>query len=408
LAEIPAQATQQHVVSALPERLWDVVIVGAGPAGSVAAFYLARDGHSVLLIDKEHFPREKVCGDFLFTDIIKFLRKTNFLDAIREVAHEVRSLVAYSPSGICLNVPGEYLTLKRASFDQLLVRRAVDTGASFIQGKVINVQIVSDSKVIVSLAGLPIAIQTQICVLATGANVSLANRLGLISRKEPSAVAARCYVRSKLDLDQVILSYDRSLIPGYGWIVPLGHNEFNVGCGIRYDCLIRRKHNIKKAFTNFLTAFPPARLLMESGEVISPFQGAALRCSLAGARSVLKDRVVMAGEAIGTTLPFTGEGVGTAIESGEIVAAVISEALRNRDITRLQKIPLRLIAEMKPKYKGYKLAEKWMSHRWLNDLVAWRISKSSFLYSQIQDFISGNSNARTVYAPFRILQSFWK
>ncbi len=408
MAEIPAQEAQQPTVTALPDQLWDVVIIGAGPAGSMSGFFLARDGHRVLLIDKERFPREKVCGDFLFTDTIRLLRKIGFLGVVQKIAHEVKSIVVYSPSGISLDIPGDYLTIRRAGFDQLLVNRAVEVGVTFAHGKVCGIETGTSNGITISLKEPAAVIRARICVLATGANTTLPNRMGLVSRQRPSAVAARCYVRSKVNLDHVILSYDRSLIPGYGWVIPLGHNEFNVGCGARYGHLAGRKRSLKKTFAGFLSDFPPARQLIEAGEIISSFRGAALRCGLSGMGAVTQEGVIAVGETIGTTLPFTGEGIGTAIESGEMAAAVISEALRDRDIKRLQEFPGKLVTEMKPRYQGYNVAERWLSHRWLNDLIVWRISKSRFLHAWMLNSMFKAGSAWTVYAPLRILQSFWK
>ena len=71
---------RQLDADALPEKLWDVIVVGAGPAGAITAWSLARRGHDVLLFDKHAFPREKICGDFLFTDTVAFLQRAGFFE----------------------------------------------------------------------------------------------------------------------------------------------------------------------------------------------------------------------------------------------------------------------------------------------------------------------------------------
>jgi flavin-dependent dehydrogenase len=133
-----------------------------------------------------------------------------------------------------------------------------------------------------------------------------------------------------------------------------------------------------------------------------------IRCGLKGS-SFLADRNVLAvGEAVGTTFPFTGEGIGKAMESGEIAAHVVHKALKTGDLESLNEYPRLLEEQLRPRYLGYEVASKWLSKAWLNDLVALRVSKSRFLHSAVTGILSEESDPRKVFSLQCILRSFWR
>ena len=406
---------QQTPLASLPHCKWDVVVVGAGPAGAVCSLYLAKKGHNVLVVDKKQFPRSKTCGDLLIPDSISMLKQVGLYDKVRGIAHEVSAIEVFSPSGIKFEVPGSYMTLKRERLDGELIEHARAEGATFALGTILDVKMGEDglyAEVYSSeLPEKPIVARTV--VLATGYVVTLPYRHGLISNKEPSAVAVRCYIRSRYRQKNVIISYHRSILPGYGWIVPLGEDSngswlYNVGCGTSYRLIKEGKRRPKRVFNTFLSEFSLARLLMDNGEVVSPIQGAALRCGLTDTGPIQKDNLIAIGETIGTTFPFTGEGVGKAMESGKIAAEIIHDALASGDMSRLNRYPSALNSRIKPRYSGYIKAEKWLSHRWLNDFVARRMSKSRFLQQRLREFMSESEDPRSLFSVKSLLLSYLK
>lgn len=409
------QQLQQTPLDSLPHCKWDVVVVGAGPAGAVCSLYLAKKGHKVLVIDKKQFPRSKTCGDLLIPDSISMLKQVGLYDKVRRIAHEVSAIEVFSPSGIKFEIPGSYLTLKRERLDGELIEHARAKGATFAHGTILDVKMGENgSYVELYSSELPDKpILARIVVLATGGMAALPYRHGLVSNKEPSALAIRCYIRSHRQQKNVIISYHRSILPGYGWIVPLGEDLggfwlYNVGCGTSYRLIKEGKRHPKRAFNTFLSEFSLARLLMDDGEVVSPIQGAALRCGLTDTGPIQKNNMLAIGETIGTTFPFTGEGVGKAMESGRIAAEIIHDALASGDMSHLSRYSSVLKSRIKPRYSGYIKAEKWLSHKWINDFVARRVSKSRFLQQRLQEFMSETGDPRALFRVMSLLQSYWK
>lgn len=405
---------QQISLGSLPHRKWDVVVVGAGPAGAICSLYLAKRGYKVLVVEKQRFPRNKVCGDLLIADSIAMLKQVGLYDKVRRIAHEVSAIEVSSASGTKFDIAGPYLTLKRSRLDSLLMRYAHEAGVTFAHGNVLDVGTGEDGSCAkLHSPELPDPILAKIMVLATGGAVTLPHRYGLVSNKEPSAIAIRRYVRSYYKQKNAIISYHRSILPGYGWIVPLGQDSngswlYNVGCGTSYRLIKDGNYRLKRTFDTFLREFSLARLLMENGKIVSPIQGAPLRCGLTGTDPAHKNNTVAIGETIGTTFPFTGEGVGKAMESGQIAAEIIHDALASSNMSYLNLYSSTLDSRIKPRYLGYSKAERWLSHRWLNDLVARRISKSRFLQKQLQEFMSERGDPRSLFSVKSLLLSYLK
>lgn len=387
-------------------QTWDVAIVGAGPAGSAAAIQLAERGHKTLLIDKDSFPRDKVCGDGIIPDAIASLKRAGLYEDVCRLGYATSLVTVYSPSRIEFNVPGEFLTLKRFVLDELIARKAIESGASFCRSKIIDVEAQEDGTVLLTAAGESSPLQAKIAFIATGANIDLPDKLGMVRRAGPSAVALRCYVQSKLALDRLIITYDRSITPGYAWIFPLGDGEFNAGCGVTYPDSTSPRVNLRDVFRQFTLDFPLASEMMRQATGITPLKGAMLRCGLAGAQPAGRGNLLLIGETIGATFPFTGEGIGKAMETGELAASLADEALASNDYGRLREFPELLERELRPKYRGYQIAEDWFSKPWLNDFMARRISKSRFMQEAVAGLVNETVNPREIFSLRAIIRSF--
>jgi geranylgeranyl reductase family protein len=380
----------------LDGRHWDVAIVGAGPAGTTAAHLLAKEGHAVLLLDRARFPRDKACGDALIPDALNSLRRLGLYEKVRQVAQQLDTLSAYSPAGIRVDIPGEFLTVRRVTLDALLLQDAVDSGATFHVAPVVSIDSRADRVHLTTRDGLTVT--AKVGIVATGADTSLFRGGPTPRPSGPSAVALRCYVRSPVSIDRLIISYDRSIVPGYAWIFPLGDGLYNVGCGIFYRHERQRRVNLRKTFATFVETIPDARDLWQARSSTTSLVGARLRCGLDASMAYNGARVIGIGEVIATTFPFTGEGIGKAMETGEIAAASVAESLRQGTTDALASFPTILQRRVAPRYRGYRRAENWIAQHWLADLVARRVQRSPSLGRVAAGILSETEDPRALFS----------
>jgi len=398
----------QQPLSTVPERKWDVVIIGAGPAGAIAAVHLAAGGLQVLLVDKDHFPRKKVCGDGLLADAVKCIDAAGVGENIRRYGHVMHQVNIFSPSQIEIELPGLFITIKRYLLDTLIAQRAVDAGAVFARGKVGRVTIEPDDTVSLTANGRSQKINARIAIVATGANVTILKKMGRFSVPKPTAVAMRCYVRSSAGPDNLLISCNKGILPGYAWIFPLGNQEYNIGCGALIDHLLKARMNIRKLFRNFLDQFPMARELMQHSSVTYPLRGAAIRCDFKGVFPFTRGPLIMVGETIGTTLPVTFEGIGKAMESGELAAEFVCKALASDDLGILEEYTQQLSNRLKPRYQAYRISQQWITKSWMLDFIFSRARKSAYLMEGLAGIITETHSPREVFSLPGIIKSFWR
>ena len=320
----------------------DVVVVGAGPGGSTAAYWLARAGVDVLLVDKAHFPRSKPCGDGLTPRAVAMLERMGLTEVMAGQGRAFAGVHVFAPDGRCSAFslpsgddrrPRRGLVIRRHELDDALRKQAVETGARFLPG----FHALSPYYQRGQLAGLkgrcgnrPLAINTKLVILATGAIRTLAQALGLSSGDRPSGLALRAYFADVQGLDEHLEIYlERELLPGYAWVFPTGKGMANVGVGIRLDGVTTAFGGcrLRTAFDRFVRSdrLAGARLLGRP-------QGFPLRTDFPSFPAFAAG-VLVVGEAAGLVNPLTGEGIALALESGQLAAKVACEALRSGDFS---------------------------------------------------------------------------
>jgi len=273
-------------------------------------------------------------------------------------------------------------------------------------GAVTSLRQRSDAVVTAIIRDSEVEVHARIAVIATGSDIALPEQLGMVRRRAPSAIALRCYVKSEAEVDELVISFDRSIAPGYAWIFPLGDREYNVGCGAFLAHEGRARINLRQTFTKFVSQTAVARPVMRSGRVMTRLEGARLRAGLDGAVVNGPERIIPIGETIGTTYPFTGEGIGKAMETGTMAAEQIHEALRTDNVDPLRRLSSRIERELTPQYRGYLVAQRWLSNPWLTDLLAARVRLGRSLLETVAGVINETADPREVFS-WRSLTPGW-
>ena len=383
-------ALPQVDAAALSRDGWDVAVVGAGPAGAIAARRLALAGRRVLLLERQRVPRDKTCGDGLIPDALAALVAEGLLARVRAVAWEGRRVVVYSPARTAVDVALDVLTVPRRRLDALLAGAAVEAGATLACGAVATVDDGRDG-VALRLTGDERPFRARFAIVATGAHA----RLAAAVPPAPSAVALRHYLRSRHVVDRLVVSFDRAILPGYAWIFPIGDDTYNVGCGVLVGASGARPAALRAMLERFYAVFPDARALRAAAIAEDLPRGALLRCALDGAPPWRGGRVVAAGETIGTTFPLTGEGIGTAITTGTLAARAVDAAL-DADDARVLAAYAADVEALRPRYVAYVTAEQWMARPWVADVVAARARRSARLRDILSGFLREEVDPRAV------------
>jgi geranylgeranyl reductase family protein len=362
----------QQPVDRLAERSWDVVVIGAGPAGSVAAGAVAREGLRTLLIDREPFPRQKTCGDGLNLDALRVLRQLGLADDVERDGRCLERARVTGAGSVEVTVEGPFVTLERRVLDARLARWAVDLGATFAVGQVRRVGIPDRIERYHVEVEAPSAtsLDARFVLVATGADTALAETLGLADRRPPSAAATRFYVRSSVDVDALIGVYAPSTFPGYGWVFPLPDGLYNVGVITFYRRGRLRGEPLRRRLERFCEEVPLAHDILRHGEIVQSRRAAPLRCGLPDPARAGRAGLLALGEAIGTTLPLTGEGVGKAMESGRMAAEAVLEAAREDWPVRAGAAYVSRLETLTSRYSVYALGEHALGRPRLNRWLA--------------------------------------
>ena len=317
----------------------EVIIVGAGPAGSALAYFLASEGRDVLLIDKADFPRDKTCGDGLTPRALGVLRTMGALEAVAAAGRRINGLHFYAPDGTRVvssiprwgDLPAFLVVLPRYQLDHLLLQHAQRAGAHF-KPRVEAVDVLRDgvrvTGVAVRTAAGPAELRARCVVAATGAAVGLLERAQLLSSPPQFGRAARGYYEGVGQLEDAIeFHLEGAALPGYAWVFPTTATAANVGAA--YFVIQGRKppRSTPRQVLDEFVAQPAMAGRLAGARVAGAIKGYPLRFDFPTARLALPG-LLFIGEAAGLVNPLTGEGIDYALESAESAAEQLLKALR--------------------------------------------------------------------------------
>jgi geranylgeranyl reductase family protein len=331
----------------------DVLVIGAGPAGAAAGYWLAKEGLDVVMVDKKTFPREKTCGDGLTPRAVKQivdmglgseLEKYHRYEGLRATAHGKALELQWPTHPI---YPQHGYVVRRRELDTMIARQAQAAGATLLEGHealapVLDRGFVRGAVVQAKGSENPVELRAKYIVVADGANSRFGRALGTYRTKEwPYGTAIRTYWETPRHAEPWIESAldvkDRqgNPLPGYGWIFPVGDGTVNIGVG-----LLSTFRDFKSVNTTHLLN-EYAHMVADRWE-IDPDQpthkATSGRIPMGGSVGPKSGPTyLVVGDAAGSVNPFNGEGIDYAYETARMAAQILTEAIRNNDPAALQR-----------------------------------------------------------------------
>ncbi len=383
-ASEPARARRGASGGNSPQRgeCADVIVVGAGPAGAAVAYYLATAGLDVLVLEKTRFPREKVCGDGLTPRAVKALTAMGV--PISEADGWPRNTgLRIIGGGGRIEVPWPDLSSypafgmvrTRLDFDEILARHAEKAGARLLEGVTVTGPLLDDRTG--RITGVTArgtnpegtargagtedhderVFRARLVVAADGNSSRLSVSMGLQRRDDrPIGVAVRTYYTSPRHDDDYLEAWldlwdGNSLLPGYGWIFGMGDGTSNVGLGLLNTSAAFQHIDYRALLRRWLAAMPAEWGLREENRT-APIRGAALPMGFNRTPHHTRG-LLLAGDAGGMINPFNGEGIAYALESGEIAARIIAQALARPTAASAESALRGYPAALQDAYGGY-------------------------------------------------------
>ena len=394
----------------------DVIVVGAGPGGSVTAMLLARQGWDVLLLDRARFPREKVCGDGLTPRAVHTLQQLGLESHVAAHAFAVTHARLVAPSGVSFSLPFDPhvsplpprgYVLPRLRLDDLLRQEAVAAGSRFLAGARVR-DVLQDGRrvvgVVVEREGTVSTYRARLVILAVGANIALLRRLGLVSQPPHEIVAVRGYWQGVENLQPALeFFFTRDLYPGYGWVFPTSEEEANIGIGVYRPNTTKALRSAAQVLRSFLRENDELRERLGRAAPRAQVRGYPIRTGFPS-HSVAGAGWLVVGEAAGLVNPVTGEGIDLAMESAIIAAEVAHSALLGKvDARALWPYAWRLHRRFGHVFRGLRRLRPIVMRPRALDILIRKAAKHPPLAARIMGITLGTTSPYTAFLP-----STWK
>ena len=309
----------------------DVIIVGAGPAGASTAYYLAKQGLDVLVVEEKTMPRPKSCGDGVGPRAVLALQDIGLedwlessggyrVDRLRIVASSGASITSTPEPDLFPIVYG--YVIPREVFDQKLADHARGAGAEIVEGFAAD-DVTRERGRITGVSGnvdcVPTSVRAKLTVAADGSKGKLSRRFGpALSR--PKAIGLRTYAKNISGIDDCAnIYFTRKFPKGYAWIFPTGDESANVGVGLLGLDHGGKGQDIHLAFDHMIDGQDLSPASLDKSAVTGRPVGSVMRMNF-GQRPIHEPGLAFVGDAAGLVSPINGEGISHAIESGKLLA----------------------------------------------------------------------------------------
>lgn len=326
----------------------DVIIVGAGPAGSICASYLAKAGVDVLLLEKDILPRDKTCGDMQCEGVVSHLGRLGVIDALDAMSTCIRHIKLISGGNETL-LPFECYCAPRYELDKLLADTAVKYGAELRQGCRVTDVLTEQGFVTgvkIRYRGEEAELRSKLVIGADGAYSVVAKALGIMEEGSYGMwLGERAYFKG-IKLDRAlakgqydaygVFAFDDSLKPGYFWIMPVGRNGVKSGmCNV--GMLLQNRDAYKGAdlqerFFKWINGSAKISVMFENAERISPWSGGRINDITQGIRKA-GNGFMLIGDAAAFVIPLSNDGLSHAADSAKAAADAAMAALAEKDLS---------------------------------------------------------------------------
>ena len=379
---------------------YDIIIIGAGPAGSSAALYAQKLGLKTILLDKATFPRDKICGDALSGKSVRYMKELNILDEMPKLNGSLIKRITFgSPAHkqFDINLSGsnntgkikEGFVIPRKKFDNFLFNKAKNITEIKEGFKVID--IIYENKKIIGVEGIKDKrkekIYAPIILGCDGPNSIISRKLGFQEEDESNiAIAIRCYYKNVKGLsDQIELHFVDEVLPGYFWMFPAGNGIANIGIGLSKKEAKKDKRKLTEILNDVIKSDYFKDRFSESEKMENP-KGWSLPLGRI-IRPSYGDGFMLLGDAAGLVDPFTGEGIGNAMASAKYAVKVASMAKEKKDYSKnmFSKYHELLWKDIGSELKTSSKLQDLANYRFLLNLVINKAAKSE----EIQNIISG-------------------
>ncbi len=358
----------------------DVIVVGAGPAGSTTAYYLARAGVDVLLLEKAAFPRDKVCGDGLTPRAVRQLVRmgvdTSGPGWIRNKGLRIvgGGMRLHMPWPELASYPDYGLVRTRTDFDEILARHAQKSGARLQEQTAVTGPVIDErTGRITGVRARPLDDDTRpvgpevtyrapLVVAADGTSSRLSTAMGIHRRDDrPMGVAVRTYFTTPRHDDDWMESWlelweenergELDLLPGYGWIFGTGDGTSNVGLGVLDTSKAFGRVDYKRLLRRWVAQTPEEWGFTEENQV-GEIRSAALPMAFNRQPHYARG-LLLVGDSGGMVNPFNGEGIDYAMEAADLAATVIADARAHTTDAARERVLQQYPAVLKYEHGGY-------------------------------------------------------